>query len=226
MHPDGEGYFDAIYFSPHKFLGGPGSSGVLVYNKALSCSAIPDHSGGGTVDWTNPWGGRKYVEDAEAREDGGTPPILQTIKAALAIELKDQMGVEVMERREEELLAQLWDGLSAIPGLRILAPESKDRLPVVSFYIEGQHYNTTAQLLNDYYGIQCRGGCSCAGTYGHYLLGISREQSKMITDRIDNGDSSNKPGWVRVSLHPTMTDDEIGYLVKSVAKVSRRVGVI
>jgi selenocysteine lyase/cysteine desulfurase len=221
MHPKEEGaHRDAVYFSPHKFLGGPGSSGVLVFNKRLYQNDVPDNSGGGTVDWTNPWGGRKYVEDIEAREDGGTPPILQTIKAALCIELKEQMGIDQMARREEELLAILWEGLTGIPGVHILAPHSRNRLPVVSFYVKGQHFDTTVQLLNDHFGIQCRGGCSCAGTYGHYLLGIDQSQSKQITDLIDRGDTSAKPGWVRISLHPTMTDEEVRLIVEGVGAVS------
>ncbi|WOK04819.1 aminotransferase class V-fold PLP-dependent enzyme [Imperialibacter roseus] len=221
MHPTQEGaHLDAVYFSPHKFLGGPGASGVLVFNRKLYHNDVPDNSGGGTVDWTNPWGGRKYVDDIEDREDGGTPPILQTIKAALCIQLKEQMGVDRMAHREEELLAILWEGLSGIPDVRILAPQHRNRLPIVSFYVEGQHFNTTVQLLNDYFGIQCRGGCSCAGTYGHYLLGIGAEQSKQITDLIDRGDTSAKPGWVRISLHPTMTDEEVRLIVESVVAVS------
>ncbi|CAD5251145.1 MULTISPECIES: aminotransferase class V-fold PLP-dependent enzyme [unclassified Imperialibacter] len=220
MHPGDGSDLDAVYFSPHKFLGGPGSSGVLVFNKNLYQNEVPDNSGGGTVDWTNPWGGRKYVEDIEAREDGGTPPILQTIKAALCIELKEQMGVDRMALREEELLAILWEGLSGIPGVRILAQQHSKRMPIVSFYVEGQHFNTTVQLLNDHFGIQCRGGCSCAGTYGHYLLGIDQSQSKQITDQIDQGDTSAKPGWVRISLHPTMTDEEVRLIVEGVEAVS------
>ncbi|WP_339815764.1 aminotransferase class V-fold PLP-dependent enzyme [uncultured Imperialibacter sp.] len=221
MHPeDEEACLDAIYFSPHKFLGGPGSSGVLVFNKGLYQHHVPDNSGGGTVDWTNPWGGRKYVDDIEDREDGGTPPILQTIKAALCIQLKEQMGVDRMAHREEELLAILWEGLSGIPGVRILAPQHRNRLPIVSFYVEDQHFNTTVQLLNDHFGIQCRGGCSCAGTYGHYLLDIDQNQSQQITDLIDQGDTSAKPGWVRISLHPTMTDEEVRFIVGSVREVS------
>jgi selenocysteine lyase/cysteine desulfurase len=221
MHPQEEGaHLDAIYFSPHKFLGGPGASGVLVFNKRLYQNEVPDNSGGGTVDWTNPWGGRKYVEDIEAREDGGTPPILQTIKAALSLQLKEQMGVEQIRLREEELLAILWEGLTGIVGVRILAPHSRHRLPIVSFYVEGQHFSTTVQLLNDHFGIQCRGGCSCAGTYGHYLLGIDQSQSKQITDQIDRGDTSAKPGWVRISLHPTMTDEEVRLIVEGVGAVS------
>jgi selenocysteine lyase/cysteine desulfurase len=221
MHPPEEGaHLDAVYFSPHKFLGGPGASGVLVFNKKLYQNDVPDNSGGGTVDWTNPWGGRKYVEDIEAREDGGTPPILQTIKAALSLQLKEQMGVEQIRLREEELLAILWEGLTGIAGVRILAPHNRHRLPIVSFYVEGQHFNTTVQLLNDHFGIQCRGGCSCAGTYGHYLLGIGQSQSKQITDQIDRGDTSAKPGWVRISLHPTMTDEEVRLIVEGVGEVS------
>lgn len=218
MHPADrpEAGLDAIYFSPHKFLGGPGTSGVLIFNKTLYRNRIPDNPGGGTVDWTNPWGEHKYIDDVEAREDGGTPGFLQAIRSALCIGLKDQMGVPNILARERELLAILWPGLQAIPGLHLLAADHPDRLGVLSFYIDGLHYNLAVQLLNDRYGIQVRGGCSCAGTYGHYLLQVSREHSKSITSQIDQGVLCDKPGWVRLSIHPTMTDAEAHLLVAAV----------
>lgn len=211
---------DAIYFSPHKFLGGPGSSGILVFNAGLYSNQVPDTSGGGTVDWTNPWGGRKYLDDVELREDGGTPAILQTIKAALAMKLKEEMDIEAMRQREEELLRLLWDGLKPVKGLRILAAEQAERLPVLSFCLEGMRHHEVVRQLNDRWGIQCRGGCSCAGTYGHYLLGIGKERSAEITDLIDKGDHSAKPGWVRISLHPTMTDEEVALIAEAVTAIA------
>jgi len=163
MHPgQDKADLDAIFFSPHKFLGGPGSSGVLIFNKDLYHRKIPDNPGGGTVDWTNPWGGHKYIDDIEAREDGGTPAFLQTIKAAMCITLKNEMGLSQIQERENQLLDILWEGISDIPNLHILAPQHRERLPVVSFYIDDMHFNLGVKLLNDKFGIQCRGGCSCA----------------------------------------------------------------
>ncbi len=222
MRPGNElQHLDAIYFSPHKFLGGPGTTGILVFNSKLYHNRVPDHPGGGTVDWTNPWGQHKYVEEIEAREDGGTPAFLQTIKAALCVKLKEEMGVENMLAREEELLDILWEGLHQIPNLHILAGNIKDRLGMVSFYVDDLHYNLAVRLLNDRFGIQMRGGCSCAGTYGHHLLHVSPHQSKSITDRISQGDNSTKPGWVRLSVHPVMTDEEIHFIVDAIGQLAR-----
>ena len=222
MHPQSvDEHLDAIFFSPHKFLGGPGSSGVLIFNKSLYNNTIPDDSGGGTVDWTNPWGEHKYVDDIEAREDGGTPAFLQTIKTAMCISLKEEMGVENILQREHEVLDILWSKLEHIPNLHILAPQHKDRLAIVSFYIEEMHYNLGVSLLNDKFGIQSRGGCSCAGTYGHYLLNVDQETSKKITDSINQGDFSNKPGWIRVSLHPTMTNEEVIFIGESIIALAK-----
>lgn len=222
MHPPGRpgAALDAIYFSPHKFLGGPGTSGVLVFNTRLYRNQVPDNPGGGTVDWTNPWGEHKYVDDVEAREDGGTPGFLQAIRTALAIQLKEQMGVDRILAREHELLGIVWPALSAIPGLHLLAADQPDRLGVLSFYIEDLHYNLAVRLLNDRYGIQVRGGCSCAGTYGHYLLQVSYERSKSITDKINAGILCDKPGWVRLSLHPTMTDAEARFIVAAIGELA------
>lgn len=222
MHPKEhpQGWLDAIYFSPHKFLGGPGTSGVLVFNTKLYTNKIPDNPGGGTVDWTNPWGEHKYVDDIEAREDGGTPGFMQAIRTALCIRLKEKMGVENIMKREEELLSIIWPGLSSIEGLHLLADNHPHRLGVLSFYIEGCHYNLAVKLLNDKYGIQVRGGCSCAGTYGHYLLEVSYDKSKNITDKINQGILTEKPGWVRMSIHPTMSDQEAKELVEAVKSLA------
>jgi selenocysteine lyase/cysteine desulfurase len=225
MHPpDPLESLDAIFFSPHKFLGGPGSSGVLVFNANLYELKVPEQPGGGTVDWTNPWGGRKYVPGIEEREDGGTPGFLQAIKAALCIRLKERMGVDKMLAREEELLRIAFDGLGRIPRLHVLAGHVQDRLAIISFYVEDLHYNLIVKVLNDRFGVQTRGGCSCAGTYGHYLLHVDPVRSRRITDLIDRGDLSEKPGWVRMSLHPTTTDEELEYIIDAIGKIVKSGG--
>ncbi len=221
MHPENpEEALDAITFSPHKFLGGPGSAGVLIFNKKLYTNRVPDMPGGGTVSWTNPWGGHHYFEDIETREDGGTPAFIQTIRAALAIRLKEQIGVDRIEHREAELLEIAFARLSTVPGLNILAPDHKQRLGVISFYIDNLHYNFIVRVLSDHFGIQVRGGCSCAGTYGHYLLHVDQEYSKKITSKIDSGDLSEKPGWVRLSLHPVMSHEDVHYISDSIEKIA------
>lgn len=220
VNPSKKGeYLDAIYYSTHKFLGGPGATGILIFKKGLYKSTAPDNPGGGTVDWTNCWGGYKYIDDIEVREDGGTPPFLQTIKAAMCHRLKEEMGTENILQREKALLAILIEKLKKIEPLHILGHNYIERLGVISFYIEGLHYDLAVRMLNDYFGIQARGGCSCAGTYGHYLLNIGKKKSKRITDLIDHGDTSKKPGWVRISLHPTMREEEVVYIAKSIKKM-------
>jgi selenocysteine lyase/cysteine desulfurase len=216
MHPsDPMEKLDAIFFSPHKFLGGPGSSGVLIFDSTMYHSNAPDNPGGGTVDWTNPWGDYKYVDNIEAREDGGTPGFLQAIRAALALELKNRMGTENILKREKELANLAFAELRKIPSIKILADNVEDRLGVISFYHEKIHFNLIVKLLSDRFGIQVRGGCVCAGTYGHFLLEVSYDRSKEITEKINHGDLSDKPGWVRLSLHPTLTDDEIHFFGQS-----------
>jgi len=222
MHPaDAEERLDAITFSPHKFLGGPGSSGVLVLSNALYKCDVPDHPGGGTVKWTTPFGTHRYVDEIEAREDGGTPGFLQAIRAALAIEVKEAMGVEKIRDREAELLDIILDEFKAEPSIMLLESENLDRLGILSLYTPGEHHNLIVLLLNDRFGIQTRGGCSCAGTYGHILFNIQKTTSNRITDLIDSGDLSEKPGWVRISVHPTMTDAEAHYIGSSLVEVIR-----
>jgi selenocysteine lyase/cysteine desulfurase len=220
MHPaDPEQKLDAIFFSPHKFLGGPGTPGILVFDSHLYHNKVPDLPGGGTVDWTNPWGQHKFVNNIEAREDGGTPAFLQTIKAALCIRLKEEMGVDKIRAREDELVSLAMKELKKIPNLHILAGNIEHRLGAISFYVEDIHYNLIVKLLNDRFGVQVRGGCSCAGTYGHYLLHVDPNRSKIITDKIDQGDLSEKPGWVRMSIHPTMTEDELNTILKGIKEI-------
>jgi selenocysteine lyase/cysteine desulfurase len=222
MHPeDPLQALDAIFFSPHKFLGGPGSSGVLVFNSAIYNNSVPDNPGGGTVDWTNPWGEFKYIDDIETREDGGTPGFLQAIRTALCIELKNAMGVGNIKKREKELVQIAFAELEEIEGLHILANNIQRRLGIISFYIDHLHFNLAVKLLNDKFGIQVRGGCACAGTYGHFLLDVSHDQSNQITQQINFGDLSHKPGWIRLSLHPTMTNEELCFITDAIRQVQK-----
>ena len=222
MHPENEEEsLDAIFFSPHKFLGGPGSSGVLIFNKKLYKNMIPDCPGGGTVSWTNPWGEHKYIDNIEDREDGGTPGFLQTIRTALSIKLKEQMGVDNILNREHELIEIFFKELNPIKNLTILAGQHQDRLGVFSFYIDDLHYNLGVKLLNDRFGIQTRGGCSCAGTYGHYLLHVDYETSHELTREISIGELIRKPGWIRLSIHPTTTNAEMNMICESIKALAK-----
>ena len=222
MHPaDKEAYLDAIFFSPHKFLGGPGTSGVMLFNKNLYKNNVPDCPGGGTVSWTNPWGEHKYIDNIEEREDGGTPGFLQVIKTALAINLKEQMGVQNILKREHELVDYIFESLSTQKNIHILASQHQNRLGVISFYINDLHFNLGVKLLNDKFGIQTRGGCSCAGTYGHYLLHVDQEKSHNLVCQITSGDLIQKPGWIRMSVHPTTTTQEIEFVCQSIKELAQ-----
>ncbi|HWK06781.1 MAG TPA: aminotransferase class V-fold PLP-dependent enzyme [Puia sp.] len=212
----GNADLDAIYFSCHKFLGGPGTPGVLIFNRGLYKNCIPDQPGGGTVLYSNPWKVHEYITNVEQREDGGTPPILQGIKAALCIRLKEEMGVERILRREEEMLLRLFDRLSKISRVEILGGDNRKRLGVISFMVKDAHYSLIVKILNDRFGVQARGGCSCAGTYGHLLLRIDKARSYEILNMLRAGEMLYKPGWVRLSIHPTMTNAEIDYIMDAI----------
>ena len=221
MHPEEKGSeLDAVYFSPHKFLGGPGTPGVLIFNQKIYKNTIPDQPGGGTVIYSNPWKVHEYVSHIEQREDGGTPPFLQGIKAAMCIRLKEEMGVENILRREEELMELIFDRFAKMEHVEVLAGDIKKRLGVISFTVHGAHYNLVVKLLNDKFGIQTRGGCSCAGTYGHILLQVDKTRSYRILDAIRSGDLMSKPGWVRLSVHPTMTNAEIDFIMDAIESTS------
>lgn len=221
MHPaDPMQRLDAIFLSPHKFLGGPGTSGVLIFNSRLYHRDEPDQPGGGTVDWTNPWGEFKFIDDIETREDGGTPGFLQAMRTALCIELKQKLDTDKIHLREKELVSKTFERFKKIRGLHILAENQPDRLGIISFYIDGLHYNLVVKLLSDRFGIQVRGGCACAGTYGHFLLDVTYEKSKTITELINHGDLSQKPGWIRLSLHPTMYDEELEFILDAIEQIA------
>jgi selenocysteine lyase/cysteine desulfurase len=223
MHPKEKGaHLDAIYFSPHKFLGGPGTPGVLIFNKKIYNNTVPDQPGGGTVVYSNPWKVHEYIANIELREDGGTPPILQGIKAAMCIRLKEEMGVENILQREEELLQIVFDRFSKMKNVEILEGDIKSRLGIISFIVTGAHYNLIVKILNDRFGIQARGGCSCAGTYGHMLLQVNENRSYEILNAIRSGDLLQKPGWIRLSVHPTMTNVEIDFIMDAIELTASR----
>jgi selenocysteine lyase/cysteine desulfurase len=202
-------------------LGGPGTSGVLVFNKNLYKNNVPDCPGGGTVSWTNPWGEHQYIENIEEREDGGTPGFLQVIKTALAIKLKEKMGVENILNREHELVDYIFSRFKNHENIVILAGDNQDRLGAISFYIKDLHFNLAVKILNDKFGIQTRGGCSCAGTYGHYLLNVNQEKSHNLICEITKGNLIEKPGWIRMSVHPTNTNDEISIVCDAIISLSQ-----
>jgi selenocysteine lyase/cysteine desulfurase len=225
MRRDAQSEFDALYFSPHKFLGGPGSSGVLIFHERIYRADLPPTMGaGGTVDYVG-FDVQAYSADVEVREKAGTPGILQTIRAALAMELKEMLGTSRIEEREAEL-ARLADALlSAHPGIDLrggVGPER--RLPIFSFNIRvgssWLHPRFVTTLLNDLFGIQSRAGCSCAAPYGHRLLHIDERQSKEFRRTIACGNVGLKPGWTRVNFHFLHTDEEVDFLCRAILFVA------
>jgi selenocysteine lyase/cysteine desulfurase len=146
---------------------------------------------------------------------------LQGIKAALAVKLKEEMGPEKMLQREEELLDLIFEKLPQIPGIEILEGQNRKRLGVVSFIVQGAHYNLVVKLLNDRFGVQTRGGCDCAGTYGHMLLHVDRPHSYAIWKELHEGHLSCKPGWVRMSIHPVMTNEEVELILHAIEEVAK-----
>ncbi|WP_067839546.1 aminotransferase class V-fold PLP-dependent enzyme [Amphibacillus sediminis] len=221
MHPNDElSYLDGIAFSAHKFLGGPGASGILIVNRHCLTNDVPDQPGGGTVLFTNKWGDYQYLHDIEAREDGGTPAILQTIRAALAIQLKEKMTTKLIDKREQEMMQYFLPRLAQIRDINILAyPVQAKRLGIISFVVKGKHHHLIAKLLNDRFGIQVRSGCACAGPYGHSLLNLSKAYSNKMVEMFKKGDQSFRPGWIRISLHPIIQNQELDYLLYALQNI-------
>jgi selenocysteine lyase/cysteine desulfurase len=228
--PDGPGpddaldYKDAIVLSPHKFIGGPGTPGVLVGRRDLFTNRVPTAPGGGTVAYVNPLE-HAYLADPEHREEGGTPAIVESIRAGLAFQLKDTVGVDAIREREEAFIGRAISAWGGEPAIGILGNPALPRLSIVSFTIrhDGRylHHNLVVALLNDLFGIQSRGGCSCAGPYGHRLLGIDIETSHAFEREIARGCEGIKPGWVRVNFNYFICETVFDYLVRAVALVAR-----
>ncbi|HUX11587.1 MAG TPA: aminotransferase class V-fold PLP-dependent enzyme [Spirochaetia bacterium] len=223
---DEDSYFDAIFFSPHKFLGGPGGSGVLIIHDRIYRQDLPPtHGGGGTVDFVNR-SQQHYLTNIEGREMAGTPGISQAWKVALAMELKEKMNPEEIERRERELVKSAYERISAEPNVEIIGTAAPaDRIGILSFLVRHRgaylHPRFVTRLLNDLFGIQSRGGCSCAGPYGHRLLSIGDERSEQYRQLILHGVCGVKPGWTRITLHYLLTDEELDFLCEAVLFVAR-----
>lgn len=224
--PEIDTSLDAIFVSPHKFLGGPGSSGILVFKEGLYDRELPPSvSAGGTVDYVSPRA-QDFIEQIEDREKAGTPGVLQILKAALAFQVKDEVTPPVIEARERALMERAFARFSANPRIELLGnPDPGCRIGIVSFNIAGRagrylHPKFVTTLLNDLFGIQTRAGCSCAGPYGHRLLGIDDDHSERYRNLIQEGWSGLKPGWCRVSLHYVMDDLEVDYLLDAVEFVA------
>ncbi len=226
MNKDDESYIDAIFVSAHKFLGGPGATGFLIINKRLYDDSLPPtHGAGGTVDYVSRFA-QDYTRDVEAREKPGTPGILQTIKAALAISLRDAIGVEKIEQIEFSLIKRAIERLSKHPRIVILGNEDPHkRIAILSFLVKDDdgkylHPRYVTRLLNDLFGIQSRAGCSCAGPYGHRLLGIDQDLSLKYRKAIQKGYFGIKPGWVRVNFHYTLTEEEFDFICSAIEFVA------
>jgi selenocysteine lyase/cysteine desulfurase len=222
----GDASLDAVFISPHKFLGGPGASGVLVFNQRIYHSELPPSvSAGGTVDYVGP-DSQDFIQDIEEREKAGTPGVLQILKAGLAFQIKDRVGVPAIEKRERELLKRTFDRWRDNPNIEILGnPDLERRISIVSFNLKDHrgkylHPKFVTSLLNDLFGIQSRAGCSCAGPYGHRLLDIGFEKSEQYRKWIGKGFCGIKPGWCRISLHYTMDDLEADFILDSIEFVA------
>jgi selenocysteine lyase/cysteine desulfurase len=217
-------YMDAVFLSPHKFVGGPGTPGVLIARRKLLANRVPTVPGGGTVDYVNP-SEHRYVTDPERREEGGTPAIVESIRAGLVFQLKQAVGTDVIRAREEYFLRRAVESWRDNPAIEILGNLDSERLSIVSFVVRRPggrylHHNAVVAMLNDLFGIQSRGGCSCAGPYGHRLLGIDIDRSHRFEQEILAGCEGIKPGWVRVSFNYFISPTVFEYIVAAVHLVA------
>jgi selenocysteine lyase/cysteine desulfurase len=225
MHPaDPERRIDAVFVSPHKFPGGPNASGVLVAHRALFRSTRPERPGGGTVDYV---GGATradvdYVKRLEEREEGGTPAIIGDLRAGVAFLVKEMLGAERILHHEVALAARAITRLSGHPRIELYGPTDLPRLAVLSFNVRGLHHDFVSTLLDHLFGIQNRAGCSCAGPYGHKLLGIGPRDSAFYRAEIARGNLAVKPGWVRLSLPFYASESDIEFVLRAVEFVADR----
>ncbi len=226
MNPAGlpEAAKDAVFISPHKFIGGPGTPGVLVVKRRLLTNRVPTVPGGGTVSYVSA-SSHSYIPDPIHREEGGTPAIIESIRAGLVFQLKDAVGEEAIECRERSFIERAVASWLANPKLVILGNPSARRLSIVSYLVRhGElylHHNFVVALLNDLFGIQARGGCSCAGPYGHRLLGIDIERSSRFREAIESGCEGVKPGWVRINFNYFISEETFEFILEAVHLIAR-----
>jgi selenocysteine lyase/cysteine desulfurase len=222
---DPDARLDAVFLSPHKLIGGPGTPGVLAVRRELVVNRVPSVPGGGTVAYVNPLE-HVYLDDPVAREEGGTPDIIGAIRAGLVFQLKSAVGVGLIKAVEDALLQRAVTAWSTEPAIEILGNLDAERLSIVSFVVKRPggnylHHNFVVALLNDLFGIQARGGCSCAGPYGHRLLGIDIEHSHAFQHEISAGCEGIKPGWVRVNFTYFLDETVADYIIEAVRFVAR-----
>ncbi len=214
---------DAVFISVHKLIGGPGTPGVLVARRDLFRNRVPTVVGGGTVAYVNT-DSHRYLADVEHREEAGTPDIIGSIRAGLAFQLKEHVGASVIAAREGAFIQRAIDRWNAVPGIGILGDRHAHRLSIVSFTVRHSgrylHHNLVVALLNDLFGIQSRGGCSCAGPYGHRLLGIDLETSHRLEQEILLGCEGIKPGWVRVNFNYFISETVFRYILDAVELIA------
>tara|TARA_R110002073_G_scaffold245044_1_gene407323 strand:- start:21178 stop:22863 length:1686 start_codon:yes stop_codon:yes gene_type:complete len=221
---DADDHKDAIFISPHKFIGGPGTPGILVVKKALLTNRVPSVPGGGTVAYVGP-DEHRYLDDPAHREEGGTPDIVGAIRAGLVFRLKDTVGAALIHEREQVLLGRAIERWNKNPNIQILGTVGAERLSIVSFMTRHRdqylHHNFVVSLLSDLFGIQARGGCSCAGPYGHRLLGIDFVQSKEYQTEILRGCEGIKPGWTRINFNYFVSEETFAFILEAVDYVAR-----
>lgn len=215
---------DALFLSAHKFPGGPAASGILVVKNKLCASAKPSWPGGGTVTYVSPWN-HDYVASLSAREEAGTPNVIGDIRAALCFMIKDAIGTEFLAERQAQLHDKAKKAWANNPRLRILGHETANRLPIFSFQVEDVqggliNHQLFTRMLSDIYGIQARGGCACAGPYGHSLLDIDADQSATMREEIKNGNPLARPGWVRLNFSYLMSDEKVNFIIESVSELA------
>ena len=226
MNKDEKSYFDGIIFSPHKFLGGPGTCGILVFNENIYRKDLPPTTaGGGTVLYVG-FKDQDYFKDIEMREKAGTPPIIQAIKTALVLDLKEKIGINTIQKIEEEYKEYFISKLKEIENLKLIGNIPSDKkIPIISFNIAHKdrilHPKFVSKLFNDLFGIQSRAGCMCAGPYGHHLLNIDYNTSLKYKKLILQGFEGIKPGWVRLNIHYTLNKDDIDYLIKTIEFIAK-----
>ncbi|WP_288130097.1 aminotransferase class V-fold PLP-dependent enzyme [Microbulbifer sp.] len=214
---------DAIFISPHKFVGGPGTPGILVVRRTLLPDSQPAMPGGGTVSWVGP-GRHTYLPPGERREEAGTPAIIESVRAGMVFALKDKVGAEEIEARESAWLTQAFSRWSDNPNIEILGGTRAERVSIVSLHIlrrgKPLHHGFVVALLNDLFGIQVRGGCSCAGPYGHKLLHLTEEQSAALEQLVSAGESILKPGWVRLNFNYFLDQETVDYLIDAIEVIA------
>ena len=215
---------DAVFLSPHKFVGGPGTPGVLAVKRQLLTNNVPAVVGGGTVFFVNPRAHR-YLDDPERREEGGTPAIVEAIRAGLVFQLQQAVGTDTIEAIERRRVRQVLDALADEPNIEVLGGAEAERLAIFSLrFHHGAselHYGFVVALLNDLFGIQARGGCSCAGPYGHALLGLDEDRSTALENRVAEGFGALRPGWVRLNVNYFIDEAELDYLLAALRLVAR-----